>query len=424
MASIFKRGACFWISYFVNGRQFQKSLHTKNERIARDQQKKLEYELTLGELDVASRLPLTMIVQEFCQHLQAKNTSKSWVNDFSRLRIFFGPICPALQLKPVRDRDNPGTYQPRRDTYAELHVQTELLEDITPELINRFIAARLRDSGWSPKTANSLREVLHRLFAFAIRHHGFRSRDRRYPNPAAGVERHREPAPEIRFLTLEQVEHQLKVLEPRPILHALVATYIYAGLRREEALWLTAEDVNLTTRLIHVRAKTVDGERWQPKTKRNRVVPISAALFAILSEYAPLHTSGWFFPSPTGMRWNPDNFYHDLRDLNEKHGLDWSCLDYRHTFGSHLAQKGESLYKIATLMGNSPDICRRHYAALIPEAMHATVEFAESAEANGPEKPAGGETAELLKELLAELRSGKDNTPDKPALRIAREEPA
>ncbi len=37
--------------------------------------------------------------------------------------------------------------------------------------------------------------------------------------------------------------------------------------------------------------------------------------------------------------------------------------------------KGESLYKISTLMGNSPEICRRHYAALIPESMIESVEF-------------------------------------------------
>jgi integrase len=55
--------------------------------------------------------------------------------------------------------------------------------------------------------------------------------------------------------------------------------------------------------------------------------------------------------------------------------MPWGCLDFRHTFGSHLAQKGESLYKIAELMGNSPEICRRHYAALIPELMRDTVEF-------------------------------------------------
>ena len=37
--------------------------------------------------------------------------------------------------------------------------------------------------------------------------------------------------------------------------------------------------------------------------------------------------------------------------------------------------KGESLYKISELLGNSPGICRRHYAALIPELMRDTAEF-------------------------------------------------
>jgi hypothetical protein len=47
----------------------------------------------------------------------------------------------------------------------------------------------------------------------------------------------------------------------------------------------------------------------------------------------------------------------------------------RHTFGSQLATKGESLYKISALMGNSPEICRRHYAALMPETLAQSVEF-------------------------------------------------
>ena len=55
--------------------------------------------------------------------------------------------------------------------------------------------------------------------------------------------------------------------------------------------------------------------------------------------------------------------------------MPWRLCDFRHTFGSHLAQKGVSLYKIATLMGNSPEICRKHYARLIPEELRDEVEF-------------------------------------------------
>jgi integrase len=64
----------------------------------------------------------------------------------------------------------------------------------------------------------------------------------------------------------------------------MVATYIYAGLRREAALWLTTDDVDFERRLILVRAKTIDGEFWQPKTRKNRVVPISDALYGILAD--------------------------------------------------------------------------------------------------------------------------------------------
>lgn len=116
-------------------------------------------------------------------------------------------------------------------------------------------------------------------------------------------------------------------------------------------------------------------ETCLPKTRKNRRVPISSALGRYLEAYDPAAATPWFFPSPTGKRWDPDNFSEDLREINRQHGLPWSCLDFRHTFGSHLAMKGESLYKISELMGNSPEICRRCYAALIPEEMKDTVEF-------------------------------------------------
>jgi hypothetical protein len=39
-------------------------------------------------------------------------------------------------------------------------------------------------------------------------------------------------------------------------------------------------------------------------------------------------------------------------------------LNYRHASGGQLAMEGESLYKIATPMVNSPEIRGHHYAAL------------------------------------------------------------
>ncbi len=39
---------------------------------------------------------------------------------------------------------------------------------------------------------------------------------------------------------------------------------------------------------------------------------------------------------------------------------------FRHTFGSLLAQSGVSIDKISSWMGNTPEVCRRHYAQFIP----------------------------------------------------------
>jgi integrase len=287
------------------------------------------------------------------------------------------------------------------------------LEDLSVEIISGYIRERIMEDHIAAKTANRIRDVLHRMFSYAIEHHGYVCPDHRYRNPVEGVRRAQEGAPVITWLTTEQIREQLRVLQDLPTLHALVATLIYAGLRREETLWLTVDDVNLDKRLIYVRAKLINGEHWQPKTKRNRVVPISSALHEILSAYAPQRTEPWFFPSPRGRRWDPDNFSQELRETNKSHGLNWSCLDFRHTFGSHLAQKGESLYKIAELMGNSPEICRRHYAALMPEKMHDVVEFSP---ANSPK---ADKTEAMLKEILEKLEH-KGLVPAEPKLRLIR----
>jgi len=72
--------------------------------------------------------------------------------------------------------------------------------------------------------------------------------------------------------------------------------------------------------------------------------------------YTPRPSFGdWCFPIPTGSRYDVDNFSQALRAANQKAGLSWTCLICRHTFGSQLAMKGESLHKLATLMGNSPN---------------------------------------------------------------------
>jgi integrase len=250
----------------------------------------------------------------------------------------------------------------------------EYLEDLSSVAVNEMIHRLRTRRGYTPKTLNRIREVLSRFCTWAQRFQGVQ-----FPrgNPILDVERSRERAPVIRFLSPADVPVQLAALEAVPVLRAAVAVMILAGLRRGEILWLTAEDVDLQSGMLRIRAKRVAGAFWEPKTGTNRGVPISSALRGSLELYEAARdsSSSWYFPTSSGGRFDADNFSRALRVANRAAGLSWSALDYRHTFGSLLALKGVSLYKISALMGNSPEICRRHYAALHPEQLAADVEF-------------------------------------------------
>ncbi len=380
MASLKKRGDTYQIQWYEGGRQRRRSLGTDSLQIAKEKLRQFESaQFRGGGCPLPTRTPIGEVVAGYIDHMKAHRPERSWRRDMSYLREAFGPCCSALELDTNRARKCRALRcidDRRRKLWP---IAASCFEEITTAAVQDFIDEQKRVKGLAPKTANRYREVICKVINWAMESERVRMPLDR--NPAAKVRRYREPAPEIRFLTLEQIEEQLESLRFKPRLQVMVATLIYAGLRREELLWLQVDDFVRSTAqapngLLRVRAKTINGESWQPKTKKNRAIPISRDLREYLDGYVvPASESSWLFPSPNGIRWQPDNFSQDLRAANRAAGLNWSCLDYRHTFGSLLAQRGISLFQIATLMGNSPEICRRHYAALVPESMAELVTF-------------------------------------------------
>jgi integrase len=75
---------------------------------------------------------------------------------------------------------------------------------------------------------------------------------------------------------------------------ALVATVAYAGLRRDEALYLHAEDVDLQARSITIRSR----ERKAKTTGSEALLPVPAALAEILAEWAVHRLDPPTFPAP------------------------------------------------------------------------------------------------------------------------------
>jgi integrase len=383
MASLIQRpdSPIFYIQFMAGNRARRVSTGTDLLQIAKEKLRQFESAQARGvQLPLASKTSTPELLGAYVRHIRSTKTAKSAQTDIYYLRDLFGPVCDELK---VTSRKLTAKKRPRKDGEDRRRRKTVLdaayLELVTTTQISSFISDQVQTRGLAPKTANRYREILSALFNWAMTQRGVRMPNDK--NPAAAVLRYKEQAPVIRFLTLKQIDKQLEVLAESVQMQAMVAVLIYAGLRREEILWLTHDDLDLSVNpfgVIRIRAKVVDGESWEPKTKRNRAVPVSSRLRFYLDKWqlkSERDKCSWLFPSPQGKRWDPDNFSADLRAANQKVKLTWGCLDFRHTFGSQLAMKGESLYKISQLMGNSPEICRRHYAALLPESLVNSVEF-------------------------------------------------
>ena len=290
-----------------------------------------------------------------------------------------GVRLPAARALPVaetfaryeawqRSRKHPESWL-RDESYLRGFLRDAGVKDfgeVTTAQVSEYLAQRAT-KGLRPKTVNRIREVLHTMFAWFVEQDWIAS------NPVRRVRRAREHAPIIRTLSVPQLEAMLAAIAHDRI-YPLIATIVCAGLRRGEAIWLRKEDLDLDAGMIRIRARA-DGA-WQPKTARNRSVPISTRLRELLaSSWTPRADSEWAFPAPSGGRWHGRNLLRRFQVIMRAKGWDWTILDLRHTFATQLVAKNMSLAKVAALMGNSPDICRRHYAHISTEDLRADVDF-------------------------------------------------
>lgn len=165
---------------------------------------------------------------------------------------------------------------------------------------------------------------------------------------------------------------------------AYLACAFLGGLRQLESRMLRPEDVNLGPfPTLHIRER--GGLRaWRPKSKNSeRVVEIGSELASILRRHVELGFVGpsYFFWSArrdapitqkTSDHWTRESF--ELIGL--PYGMGPGQFTYhvgRHSFASWLVQNGVQIEVVAELIGDTPEITRKHYAHLIPKTRRAAV---------------------------------------------------
>ena len=365
-------------------------------RISTKTESKSEAKIRLREYEdqqSSTTVPFTdnsigQILTAYIDHLKIHNEPGRVIRDIPMLRDMFGEVCDDLKpksrhqwaLSKGKEKKAALAKDPKDPRYQVIKVDS--LEQLTTPMISDWLSTQVKGRGLSNRSANRRREILSALCSFAQNQRGVIWP--RGVSPIKGVKKYREERQPIKFMHMDEIQVQLDHLKTHPQMQTMVAMYIFAGLRRDELLWLTAADIDVEKRLIHVRAKTVCGESWKTKTKTNRSVRINSRLLSYLQEYTRRPSFGdWFFPSTKGYRWESSNFNRRLREKNAAYRdpsgrhrpLRWGPKIYRHTYATQLAANGASLFQIAKLMGNSHGICERYYAEFVMNTDRDVTEF-------------------------------------------------
>lgn len=252
------------------------------------------------------------------------------------------------------------------------------LERIEPADVNAYLIEKKRQ-GLATKTITNHLVFLHGLFSFALRRGWIQA------NPVAGVDRPRAPGsdPDIRYLTLDEVEAVLRAVPEGRFAHTDRALYLTAamtGLRQGELIALRWLDVDWRAARIRVRRTYTRGRFGAPKSRRSsRSVPMTDRVAGALERHfqrsAYQADEDLVFCNPhTGNPVDASRLRKRFKMALERGGVRAVRFhDLRHTFGTHCAAAGVPLRTLQEWMGHRDAKTTQVYADYAPSAQEGAL---------------------------------------------------
>ncbi len=267
------------------------------------------------------------------------------------------------------------------------------LASLTPESASKYLSGIAATHKIA--TRNRLLAIFSRFFGWAVR------TERIEVNPFAGIKvlKEEKPIDAIVYCTIKERTEIIAMAQATewPEWIAIPIAF-YSGMRREEVANLEWPDVRFAEDKIIV---------GRSKNKKGRITPLNPTLKNYLQSVPESERFGHVVKIPDGIDrlWRLDNLVRKIQKLKKANMLSglsakkplpsrsaaykeqraayeaeeqkllplieaalerigWNS--FRHTFGSILAQKNISIDKISSWMGNTPEVCRRHYAQFVP----------------------------------------------------------
>lgn len=317
MSSIYQRKNGIWyVQYLVNGRVTQKSLKTKDKRVAAQIQKTMDAQLTLGQLDlVKGKVP----VKATFEKLLAIRAPSLRPSSFTRYKGLAANIIEFLSS-----------------------ISRAYMNDLTDTDVARFVTAR-REKGASNKTIFEELLILKYAVNMLVEHnHLLRSPVKRWPTIKVTAKKPNT----IGGYSPDEVRRILAHFAGQPI-HDYLMGLAYTGCRRSELWAITRGDVNIELRILRISSM----KTGTSPTNQFRHIEIHEALLPIIQRRVEgLRQDQEVFPKQGKGLWLLRAVRKACRDLGIQyrrlHGL-------RHTFISTLLNVGAPLRIVMEMAGHS-----------------------------------------------------------------------
>ncbi len=266
-----------------------------------------------------------------------------------------------LDLAKLTEEYAAGNKSPKTSEREELtfrHLVRVLgnvpVADITPSLVEKYKAIRLKEV--TPSTIN----IEIRILNTAIQQAKSLGWDCELPNGSFKQVKVPDGEPP-KWLNEDQIE--LLITNADSEFRAFLQFLLHTGCRRNEALGIAWEDIDLQKRQLLIRGEVA-------KMGKRRSIPINDILYNVLFRFRG-DRKGQLFPN-----YAPNQVSMKFKRLARKIGLPagYPLHSLRSTFGSTLINKGVDIYTVSKLLGHSSvKVTEKHYLALDPEHAKAAI---------------------------------------------------
>lgn len=275
-----------------------------------------------------------------------------------------GPVFEKFAEDWIRDYAKANGHKPSGIAHKELMLRTHLarfngkrLAEITTADVDK-LKGELLQKGKKPKTINNALVVLSRLLRTAQRWGKVKD--------VAQVDLLKVEKKPMQFYDFERYDRLVKgAAKVGDLCLAVVLLAGDAGLRRGEVLALEWGDIDLARGMITVQRAQVYGNVGTTKGNASRHVPMTALLrdtLERLPRYARERVIGTLSPRALRTLVERAEEAAELPVTGRLHVL-------RHTFASHSAMLGESLFRLGAVLGHKDHATTQGYAHLAPSSL-------------------------------------------------------